>query len=374
MWSRIASALVPAIGAFALARGVLWLASLGTARSVWDVETWRQGGSSHYLSIAERGYVLQSCREVPGMPPHEWCGNTGWMPGYPLLIRDVAAAGWDVATAAVLVSTAFAFLTLLLIDVAFLRREPWRIRLAVLALAALFPGAVYFHAIFPMSLAAFLQILAVQRLGQGKWLSAGLAGWGLAFACSIGVLGALPCAAAAWLGPRREGRRAHLWPSVVSGGLCVAGLLAVLAIQWWTTGAWNALFLVQQEYHAFFPLGTLLRLVKRMTGVEWGDPRMLQGAQSVLVAVIVASGLVVVVGRWTRTSALDRIALAWALTFWLGPMSLGPRIALHRTEALVLPIVLVTRRLPFALQAVFAVLAAIAAFGLARLFFEGRVV
>jgi hypothetical protein len=372
---RWLSAVGPAAGAFVLARAVLWLASLGTERSVWDIETWGQWDSAHYLSIAERGYILISCREVPGMPPREWCGNAGWMPGYPMLVRAAALTGLDFVTAGVLVSVVFAFLTLALIDVAFVRREPWRVRLAVLGLAALFPGSVYFHAIFPMSLAAFLEMLAVRQLASGQWLSAGLAGWGLAFSYTTGVLGALPSAAAAWLGPRPDRRRDRIWATLVSGGLCLAGLGTVLGVQWWMTGAWNALFLSQHKYrHAmWFPLGTLLRLAKRMTWVEWDNPRMLQGAQSVFVAFMVVCAAVVVARRWQRTTALDRIALAWALTFWLGPMTLGPRIAFYRTEALVLPVVLVTRRLPLALQAILAVLAAIAAFGLARLFFQGRV-
>jgi hypothetical protein len=377
MWWRLLSTVAPATGAFVLARAILWLAALGTERSVWEVDTWGQWDSAHYLSIAQQGYILVSCREVPGQPPNEWCGNSGWMPGYPMLMRAVAATGLDFVTAGVLISIVFALLTLLLIDMAFVRHEPWRVRFAVLGLSAVFPGFVYFHAIFPMSLAAFLQMLTVRQLDRQRWLSAGAAGWSLAFSYTIGVLGALPSAAAPWLGPHRNSWRVRLRATLVSGGLCLAGLAAVLLLQWWTTGAWNALLLSQHKYRRsiWMPLGTLLRLMKRMTWVEWSDPRMLQGAQSVFVAGIVVSAAVVVVWRWHRTSALDRIALSWALAFWLGPMTLGPRgNAFYRTEALVLPVVLVTRRLPFAFQVVLVVLSAIAGFGLARLFFEGRVV
>jgi len=377
MRSRLLSAVAPATGTFVLARIVLWLAALGTEKSVWDVETWRQWDSAHYLSIAERGYVLISCREVPGQRPDEWCGNSGWMPGYPILVRAVGVTGLDLVTAGVLVSSVFALLTLVLVDVAFVRRETWRVRLATLGLAAFFPGFVYFHAAFPMSLAAFLQILMVRQLAREDWLSAGMAGWGLALSYTTGALAALPGAAAPWLRPSQGNWRERLRASAVSGGLCLAGAATVLLVHWWTTGAWNALLLSQHKYRrsAWFPLGTLLRLMKRMTWVEWDDPRMLDGAQAVLVACIVLSAAAVVLWRWRRASPLDLIALSCALVFWLGPMTSGPRgNAFYRTEALILPVVLVTRRLPFACQVILLVMSAIAGFGLARLFFQGRVV
>jgi hypothetical protein len=310
-------------------------------------------------------------RRGAGVSPHEWCGNTGWLPGYPALIRAVAATGLDLPTAGLAVSIVFALLTLVLIDVAFVREEPWRIRLAVLALAAVFPGFVYFHAIFPMSLVAFLEMLTVRQLARQRWLSAGLAAGGLAFSYMTGVFGALPSAVAAWLGSPTATRRERLRAVGASAGLCVAGFGAVPFLHWWTTGAWNALFLAQHKYRhrIWLLLTTLRRVFRRMARAEWGDARMIQGAQSLLVAVIV-----LVLRHWRRSSTLDRVALAWTLVFWLGPLALGAQVSLYRSEGLVLPVVLVTRRLPIAVQAILVALAAVVGFGLARLFIQGRVV
>jgi len=54
---------------------------LPSSYSRWD--------SDHYLSIASSGYELFSCARLPGYDPAAWCGNSGWLPGYPALIRIV---------------------------------------------------------------------------------------------------------------------------------------------------------------------------------------------------------------------------------------------------------------------------------------------
>jgi hypothetical protein len=69
MLSRLLLIVAPVAVSFALARVLLWLASLGTGISAWEVATWGRWDSGHYVSIAEKGYVLVSCAEVPGYPP-----------------------------------------------------------------------------------------------------------------------------------------------------------------------------------------------------------------------------------------------------------------------------------------------------------------
>jgi len=55
MLFRLLLTVVPALGTFVQARAVLWLGSLGTDASVWEVATWERWDSGHYLSIAGKG-------------------------------------------------------------------------------------------------------------------------------------------------------------------------------------------------------------------------------------------------------------------------------------------------------------------------------
>ena len=60
---------------------------------------WLRWDSFHYLSIAKDGYTAQTCGEFI-------CGNTGWFPLYPALIRLVAAAGTSYSYSAFFISVA----------------------------------------------------------------------------------------------------------------------------------------------------------------------------------------------------------------------------------------------------------------------------
>lgn len=48
---------------------------------IWDVE--------HYLTISEQGYIKHSCRPGIDYPEGEICGNVGWYPMWPLVVRTL---------------------------------------------------------------------------------------------------------------------------------------------------------------------------------------------------------------------------------------------------------------------------------------------
>ncbi len=64
---------------------VMWLLLQWHGCTDWSVECWKRWDSFHYLTIALDGYTLVPCDEQGG-----WCGNTGWAPLYPWLIRYIA--------------------------------------------------------------------------------------------------------------------------------------------------------------------------------------------------------------------------------------------------------------------------------------------
>ena len=69
-------------------------------------------------------------------------------------------------------------------------------------------------------------------------------------------------------------------------------------------------------------------------------------------------------------TALDLAVVAYTGLFWLAPLVVGGHLAQYRTHALLLPSVVLLRRLPAAVTAVLAVLAAAVAWQMAGLFYH----
>ena len=49
--------------------------------------TWGRWDTGQYLSIAKDGYVFERCVGVANRGPEDWCGNSGWFPLYPYMMR-----------------------------------------------------------------------------------------------------------------------------------------------------------------------------------------------------------------------------------------------------------------------------------------------
>jgi hypothetical protein len=101
------------------------------------------------------------------------------------------------------------------------------------------------------------------------------------------------------------------------------------------------------------------------------------GAQTLFVLILVASAAVAV-ARAAKAGTLGRLDLFVSLqtaAFWLLPLSLGgiPE-GLHRRETTLLPLVLLTVRLPPAWQGLLAAAAAALTYPMALLFFRGNLI
>ena len=71
---------------------LLWLTTMSlAARSVgWApllTPTWGRWDTGQYLSIARNGYIFEQCVGVANRGPDDWCGNSGWFPLYPYMMR-----------------------------------------------------------------------------------------------------------------------------------------------------------------------------------------------------------------------------------------------------------------------------------------------
>jgi hypothetical protein len=184
--------------------------ALAAPLSRWD--------SVWYLAIANDGYPPADARRA------------AFFPLYPLLVRAANAVVGRPVIAGALVSLAcFAGALVLLHRLTELELGPDAAGPAVWAIA-LFPGAVFFSAVYSEALYLLLSIGCLYAARTGRWAWAGAAGALGAATRSAGVLLVVPLAIM-WLargggGPRRV--RDAAWIALVPLGL--AGFCAALAL------------------------------------------------------------------------------------------------------------------------------------------------
>jgi len=362
---RAIGGLLPPALVFAAAR--LLLAEAGRAVGVdpWRALSWERFDSVHYLAIATTGYEYFSCERLGGRP-WEACGNAAWFPFYPWLLRPLIALGIAPETAGVWLAGLAALGMLVVLWNSFVRSRGLRGWL-VLTMAAVFPGAVYQHAIFPTSLALLGLVLAAVGVARGRWALAGIAGAGVALSYVTGVLVALPSSVAALL------RTRALRPALLAGGIAASGLLAVLALHQRVLGHWDAFYWVHRKGFPAMarPLDSFLAVIDPAFHAVNHRHRMI-AAQAITVAALVGLGLGMAWARRRRPEVTRAWAVMAALTFWLFPLLVGRGVSLYRSDALVLPVVLLLIELPWPLLAALVIWLVILAEQMARLFFLGH--
>jgi hypothetical protein len=383
----LARAVLPPLLAFALARAVLGAAAISAGVPPCKPGSWCRFDCAHYVRIALHGYELAPCfagSHDAGL----WCGNAAWLPGYPLLARAGHALGLPPRGAALTVSGAFALATLALLWAALgglpagplgcslgAAAPPSRAAIAALALAAFFPGAVYAHAISPLGVFGCAAVAALVLAARGRPLAAGLAGAAAAFTYPPGFLLAPVLGAGFLLGPGTLPSRIRR--AAVSAGAAASGFAAVLALQQHDTGEWRAFFLVQGSYHYRLqsPLGPLVGRIAPLLRPPLGDRRDTLAAQTLLVALLVGAAVVasLLAARASAFGDRERFVALYVLAAWLLPLVIGEEQGgLHRREATLLPLVMLTVRLPVPVQVALTVVAAVLAYAVALLFFRSQ--
>jgi hypothetical protein len=337
--------------------------------SPFSVQTWARWDSRWYLSIADHGYTLGACSSAGG-----WCGSTGWFPAYPALIAALSAAGLSPESAGALISGAFGLGLLVLLRETFLRDlAPGRVA-AGLAFAAFIPGAVYLHALFPLSMLGFFSILGMWQLARGRFALAGAALAVAAASYHLGVL-LLPVAIAyAWAAPGAPSPARRLQRVALAGGIGALGPLLVLGAMRLQTGHWDAFFLLQQRYHhGFHAPWTTFGLA--LQPLAHGQPDLLDFASWLVVAATVAVGAVTldVINR-RRTAPPDEwLLLGATLVLFLFPLTQDD-VGLYRTASTLLPAAPLVARLPTPIAATVCACAAVVALPIAVLYVRWQIV
>jgi hypothetical protein len=359
-----------------------------SAHERWD--------SALYLQIADRGYHMFVCNEDPHLAFYgtAWCGNAGWFPLYPWLIRAVhALTGWTDGTCAVLVTEAATLTAVLLFWWLLVRvAEPvapdgWGVGLrgtglrnaALLALVAVFPVGVYLHAVFPMSLTLAATLACLGLAVRQRPVAAGLAGAAAAAAYPLGIAAGL-AAVVVMVTAGRQGR--HLAAAAVTAALSLAGLGLVFVTQQLTTGHWDAFFLSQDKYggQRHDPVSAFVAMVTQPQGPPIGPPTSAALNHRLDVSVraemwvslgLLLAGCAVVAAEALRRRyrPLDAGLLVFTAVTFVVPLFAGTQISQYRSHTLLLPGLLLLRRLPAAVLWALVLPAVVLAYRMGTLFY-----
>jgi hypothetical protein len=362
--ATLRSALRPLAGpfsAFLLAQAIVAQAAALTGQDPRNTKSFVRWDSYRYVEIARDGYAFDEERIEES--------NAGWFPGYPLVIRGLMGLGLRPAKAGRLVAEVFALGTLIVMS-GLLAGAPAGRRWPALLLAALFPGCIYHHAVFPISMTAFFSLASAWLWGRGWFALAGLAAGLAVFAYPTGALTAGGLLAATLLDGRLDGR-AKLLATLKGPGLAALGLVAVFAYHAVAAGRWDAFLQVQRAYGQGIhdPATVFLDHTGLVRGAVF-EPRFVQHLQTLVVAalVLVATGVALVHHR--SLGPADMVLLAIGLLGWILPQVAGSRLSIYRQEALLLGIVPFLARLPAALLVGLLSVVSALALGSSMLFFQ----
>src|ERR1019366_856262 len=324
--------------------------------SAFNPATFNHWDADQYLSIAEHGYRASAqCHITPAFP---FCGNVTWFPGSPGLIRVLASTRIGYPAAALAIAWICWYLTLLMVWVLSAdkatRGETSR-GIACLALAAVFPGQVYFAALFPISLVTFAVLLCIWLATRTSFATrtttivrtciagvvAGLA-YPLAFA-------AAPALLASAIVTRNRQRRTVM---LAGAAAVMAGFGLVLAYAQLSVGKWNAYFISEREEYGVRTHNPLDQLVARYhqllhpSSSTWRTITQ-QGALATLLVVVAIVVTVPALVRARHAADLTDIALlGTAFIAWLVPYVGAGQLSIYRSEACLIVLVPLLRRLP----------------------------
>jgi hypothetical protein len=375
----MAALLLPPALAWLAAQAFYWAAADHGGFDYFLVRTHARWDSGHYLNIARHGYTLYHCVPGPTIPftPADWCGTAGWFPLYPLGMRLLDRLGLPSPRGGLLLTELFALGALVLVWW-LLEARLTPANLACLALAAVFPGSIYEHALFPVSLAVAGSLLFLALLARERWTAAGIAGAVTAAAYQTGVL--LAAVVPVWLllvrGRLGLGLPAALGRAVQAGGLVAVGLLAVMALQQAEVGHWDGFLLVEANYKTGLhnPAATFVRNAVPHPRPGGTASEALATLWPVRYQFLLATGIVLVAVAATlaarKRTRLDLAVLVYTLIFWVAPLVAGGHLAQYRAQLMLLPAVVLLRRLPAVVPAILTVAAAAVAWRMAGLFYH----
>jgi hypothetical protein len=303
-----------------------------------------------YQSIAQKGYEFYPCRGYHisnDFHGAQYCGNAGWFPLYPWLLRLVHLVVRDWAWCAVLVSAASFLGCLLILWNVFLKNDEGVRPLLLLLFAGFFPGQTWYASGYPVSTILLLVWLAFVAIDRQRYLLGGIAAGLAAITYSTGFL--LFFVFGLWLliVDRKQPWGRRILHQLELPGLVAVGFASFLLLHAVRLHAWDAFFKTQAKYgHGLHnPIVTFAQ----KTAPLWKGQLWLDYGRFPLQTVFVAALVITVCVRlWLKRREgivpLELLALIYTLTYWLVPLIIGAGVTIYRAESLLMPMVLLLRR------------------------------
>jgi hypothetical protein len=318
---------------FLLARLAASFISLqGNCHAGWTEICWSRWDSGLYLDIAQNGHTLIPCPDFPGA----WCGNAGWAPLYPMIIRFF---NWlfhlNPALCGIYISAIFFFLYLQ-VSSRLWEVKSWSARnwIAIL-ICAFAPGSIYFHAVFPISQAVFFMSLVFLFLKKDKFLLAGISAFLGVLSYSIGFF-LLPVLAI-WALRLWQQNKVIPWEFCTKTILpAILGLLCWFGYDYYSTDHWNALFMVQSKYghHINSPFKFMPKRFENLVS-NLGSLKMWIEIQNFSLVIYVFFS---VYFTWKNRNIWNFIFPGiYMIFFWFIPYGASMDVALYRNAALLGP-------------------------------------
>ena len=380
---------LPPVGAWVAANLLSWLVAAASGASWWSTASRRRWDSEHYLSIARTGYEMFRCRDRYQSFPDVVCGNVAWFPAYPMAIRAVSALGLSLESAAVVVSEV-ALLAALGVLWWLLGGRLTPASCLTLAVAAVFPGGIYFHAIFPLALLALALLVCLAGIRTGRWWLAAAGGFVAVGSHLVGVTAVGMLLLSPLFAWRSAGWRGRVARGLGAAAVASSALLWVHWLMWRATGRWDAYETINRVSYGQGDLRNPFAEVRRAYDFPFRDlyepsssTWLVRHASTAHHTELWLNGVVLgAVVTFTAYRALRDRGLApteWAALLLTGAIALMPFVAgavnsWYRNHAAAFVALVLLHRLPRRLQ-VAVVLACAAQYALlASMFFSGILV
>ncbi|NGO15239.1 hypothetical protein G5C60_48580 [Streptomyces sp. HC44] len=388
--------LLPPVVAWLTTNLIAWLvakasvADDGSKVAYWSTNGRRRWDSEHYLSIAKTGYEMFWCRERYANFPDLMCGNVAWFPGYPMSVRAFSATGLSHEISAVVVTELsllgmFAVLWWLLGA-----RLTWATGLT-LAIGAVFPGGIYFHAMFPIAIGTLALLVCVAGLKRGSWGIAAAGGFVAASCHFVGAVAVGMLLLSAFFAWQKDGWPVRFAKAGMAAVLAGCGVLWAKWLMWQGTGRWDAYETMQKSGYGQGDLRQPFDEMRQAYNVAFSDGYRLEGHPSWLVEHSLAAHrpqlwlniafilliLMTAAFRLIRKSRLEVeewAALILTVAIFMLPFFAGAKISWYRNHAQMFVGLVLVRRMPRWIQVSLLAVCSIQYAFLGAMFFAGVLV
>ncbi len=388
--------LLPPVAAWLIANLVSWLvakasvAGDGSEVAYWSTDSRHRWDSGHYLSIAKSGYEMFWCRDRYPYFRDVMCGNVAWFPGYPMSVRATSATGLSYEISAVLVTELSLLGMFAVLWWVLGARLTWATGLT-LAVGTVFPGGMYFNAMFPIAMGTLALLVCIVGVKRGSWALAAAAGF-VAVAChpvgavAVGML--LSSALFAW---QRDAWPIRFMKAGSSAALAGCGVLWARWLMWQATGRWDAYEVIQESSyrqgdlhepfgemrnaydfpfrHWYTPEGRLPWLVEHSLAAH--RPQLWLNIAFILLILATAA---VRLMRNRRLDVEEWAALVLTMAIFFAPFFAGAEMSWYRNHAQMFVGLILVRRMSRWVQVPLLVLCSIQYFFLGAMFFAGVLV